>query len=347
MPQLLVREEELFTELQQALHRARQERYQVVSVGTVTSAPRASQRGPSMSPSQSPTIGLAGAAARSDPASPSKASGGDEDERSSVEDSQSQLQSDFFGDELRGYRLLKAARLTAQEKQHILTLTSNNTRFVQVRRALRTLFADEANSPEDAGSSRYGTEEYEGESFWADDGWSEDGMYWSDWTSEEYVDWYEEPDAGIDEEFLEDTSDLGSIPENERYQQAYAIAQEANKTLAEARQAVGKVRAAQGYYDPAGMKGSSKSFKGKRGKGHGKAVKGKRTSFGPCFICNSPHHGCLQCPDRFSAKGGSPAGSPSKGGFGNKGKGKTKKGKPKRARCSTPLDTMTGTMITS
>ena len=89
VPQLLVREEELFTELQQALHRARQERYQVVSVGMVTSAPRSSQRGPSMSPSQSPTAGLAGAAARSDPASPSKASGGDEDERSSVEDSQS------------------------------------------------------------------------------------------------------------------------------------------------------------------------------------------------------------------------------------------------------------------
>ena len=63
-----------------------------------------------------------------------------------MDDSQSPLQSDFFGDELRGYRLLKAARLSAQERQHILTLTSNNTRFLQVRRALRTLFADEAAS---------------------------------------------------------------------------------------------------------------------------------------------------------------------------------------------------------
>ena len=56
----------------------------------------------------------------------------------------------------------------------------------------------------------------------------------------------------------EDASDLGSILENERYQEAYSVAQEAKKTLAEARQAVAKVRAARGYYDPAGMKGSTK-----------------------------------------------------------------------------------------
>ena len=151
-------------------------------------------------------------------------------------------------------------------------------------------------------------------------------MYWSDWTSEEYVDWYEEPDAGIDEESLEDTSDLGSIPENERYQEAYAIAQEANKTLAEARQAVAKLRAARGYYDPAGMKGSSKSFKGKPGKGHGKAVKGKHTSFGPCSLTTATCSAPIDSRPRVEA---SPSGSPSKGGFGNKGKGKTKKGKTK------------------
>ena len=31
------------------------------------------------------------------------------------------LEKDFFGDELRGYRLLKAAKLSQQERQHILT----------------------------------------------------------------------------------------------------------------------------------------------------------------------------------------------------------------------------------
>lgn len=53
------------------------------------------------------------------------------------------LEVDFFGDELRGYRLLKAAKPTTSERQHILTLTTNSTRFIEVRRALRTLFAEE------------------------------------------------------------------------------------------------------------------------------------------------------------------------------------------------------------
>ena len=55
------------------------------------------------------------------------------------------IEKDFFGDELRGFRLLKAARLSVQERQSILTLTGNSTRFEEVRRALRSLFADEAN----------------------------------------------------------------------------------------------------------------------------------------------------------------------------------------------------------
>jgi len=54
------------------------------------------------------------------------------------------IEKDFFGDELRGHRLLKAARLSTQERQSILT-TGNSTRFEETRRALRTLFADEAN----------------------------------------------------------------------------------------------------------------------------------------------------------------------------------------------------------
>jgi len=40
------------------------------------------------------------------------------------------LEVDFFGDELRGYRLLKAAKPTTSERQHILTLTTNSTRFI-------------------------------------------------------------------------------------------------------------------------------------------------------------------------------------------------------------------------
>ena len=48
---------------------------------------------------------------------------------------------DFFGDELRGYRLIKGSRLTTTERQNILVQTQNSTAFYQVRRALRTLFS--------------------------------------------------------------------------------------------------------------------------------------------------------------------------------------------------------------
>ena len=124
IPQLLVREEELFTELQQALQRARAERIKTTSVGAGTSA---REREPPTSPSRSPT-------------GPGMMP--EEDADSNAE--RRALEADFFGDELRGYRLLKASRLSSQEKQHILTLTNNSTRFVEVRRALRTLFADES-----------------------------------------------------------------------------------------------------------------------------------------------------------------------------------------------------------
>ena len=71
------------------------------------------------------------------------------------------------------------------------------------------------------------------------------------------------------------------------------------------------------------MKGSTK--------GKGKGKKGKpRTAMGPCFICGSMGHGYLQCPDRFSARGGSPKGSKGKGKFMSKGKMKGKAKFPPR-----------------
>lgn len=128
IPQLLVREEELFVELQQALKRARLERTKLATTSTSTSAP---ERDPASSPTRSPQ----GFAARDK----SEADGEVKEERMEHEDATT----GFFEDELRGYRLLKAAKLNHTERQHILTLTKNSTHFVAVRRALRTLFSDE------------------------------------------------------------------------------------------------------------------------------------------------------------------------------------------------------------
>ena len=130
IPQLLVREEERFTELQQSLSRARQERTAMKSTMTGPSA-----SSPPMSPSRSPGTGF-GTTAHVN---------AQQDSESKEMTSDVPIEKDFFGDELRGFRLLKAARLSVQERQSILTLTGNSTRFEEVRRALRSLFADEAN----------------------------------------------------------------------------------------------------------------------------------------------------------------------------------------------------------
>ena len=126
---MLVREEDLFTQLQAALTRAREDKGIVTPLTTELPV-----RGPPSTPSQSPMAGL----------------------RFTQPDSETQPDTaaipkaayspDFFEDELRGYRLLKAAKLTSSEKQSILTQTSNSTSFLQVRRALRTLFAEEDES---------------------------------------------------------------------------------------------------------------------------------------------------------------------------------------------------------
>lgn len=123
--QLLVREEELFVELQQSLQRARQEREPGVMPRPATEPPPMSA-----SPSQSPTAGPPMGTASTWQSVPLDAS------------SSTTTAGGFFEDEMRGYRLLKAAKLSTADKQYVLTLTKNSTQYFAIRRALRTLFAD-------------------------------------------------------------------------------------------------------------------------------------------------------------------------------------------------------------
>ena len=252
------------------------------------------------------------------------------------------MTNDFFGDELRGYRLLKAAKLASSERQHVLTLTRNSTRFIDIRRALRTLFSDDPM--EEGGGHRMPrrTVWWSQESPWEDDDgyyeeeWWDPAMeheaYWADdwgWDDSSYMDGYDYEDAEDDTPQYDDMTDLKDSPEGERYQEAYTIAKEAHKTLAEARQAVAKVRAARGYFDSAGMKGTAPSKgKGKGGRGKGKGKPKGGAPLGPCFICGSYSHGYVNCPDRWQASQGSPSSSPTGKGKG-KMKSKSKKGKPK------------------
>ena len=236
IPQLLVREEERFVELQQALQRARAERTKMTSTHVGTSA---EEREPPSSPSMSPGFGVPQDAEGTTRTSPPTAT--------YVEN----LEKDFFGDELRGYRLLKAAKLSQQERQHILTLTSNSTRFVEIRRALRTLFAEETS--EEALQSRPKRMVWWTSQEWDD--WDDDGQQWSDewWTADENAYWTDDWNTTDGEAYFEDWSDdwswtdgspttedyekkddmadLGAIPEKEAYEEAFAMSQEDRKSV--------------------------------------------------------------------------------------------------------------------
>ena len=328
IPELLVREEDLFVQLQQSLERARVSKAgsRNMTSGLIGAAflgqPQPTRVDPPSTPSQSPVAGA----------------------RGQVSDSADARISSFFEDELRGYRLLKAARLSTSERQNVLTQTANSTHYHQVRLALRTLFSDDVEASqqqpherrrtawmleEDWGPEAYAMEDGYEELDWQQHDWSpvswDDGYeptYWQDW-SDPWVelDWQDE--AWPDDFEPDATSE---VPEEKQFQEAFALANEAQRTLREARDAVKRVRAARGYYSPESASGkgmtptSSMLGKGKGKKGD--SGKGKTRGFGPCFICGKNTHGYAQCPDRFGGKGKGKKGK----GFGKSSKGKGKSG---------------------
>ena len=322
IPTLLVREEELFTDLQNSLQRARLERHKIEKTSTGVGA---RQRDPSESPSRSP-MGAAGLPPEDE-----------EEDPTSTSSPTATTGNGFFENELRGYRLLKASKLSHAEKQHVMTLTRNSTHFTLVRQALRSLFAE--GEGEDGGRLVkkhvwYADEEPENwtweENEWHDDGWSYDAYWtdWSDWqTSEESWTWEDSEEAYYAQSPQHAGEDgqapPGEVPEEERrLEEAFALANEANRTLSEAKQAVARVRQARGYYDGTGTKGGPKGSKGGKSKGKSK----NKGAQGPCFACGQMGHGIANCPDRHAPQGKSM--SPSSKGF-SKGKGKSKKGKGK------------------
>ena len=105
----LVREEDLWTQTQQALKRAREDRQKKTTSTSTRAMDEVST--PSQAGGTSPMMGMRRAWSSSAapgpqiPSAPAK---------------------DFWEDERRGYRLLKAAHLTKGERQNILTQTSNS-----------------------------------------------------------------------------------------------------------------------------------------------------------------------------------------------------------------------------
>ena len=338
--ELLVREEELFTDLQQALERARQDRRKT-KVRIDTEEPSAGDRTDAASRRDEQT--------RGPPSTPSRSPMNvrETTETATPPSTAPQLpprafvvpeRTDFFSDELRGYRLLKSARLTSSERQNVLVQTANSTEFLAIRRALRTLFSeDPERSPMRQGNRVWWNEtdvldEEEAVHWneWSPQSWDSASWtgvhdhYWNDWHTDDWWndDWDEsqyDVNWNDDDEMIPD--DAADGPEEAHFKEAYNIAGEANKTLREAKEAVRRVRQARGYYAPESSTGKGMSFQS-AAKSHGKGKGGAGKSgkgFGPCFICGKPDHGYRQCPDRF-AKGKGQKGLKGK----PKGKGKGK-----------------------
>eukprot|EP00435_Cladocopium_sp_Y103_P028184 s2397_g7.t1 len=156
--------------------------------------------------------------------------------------------------------------------------------------------------------------------------WNEDSADWR-WEDAEYgSEWPADDEADMEpDENAED-------PDEIQYQEAYALASEANRTLKEAREAVRKVRSARSYFSPEADSGkvmTSSSASRMTGKGiGGKSSSGKGKGITvPCFRCGMRGHLSADCPDRFSPGKGAGKGS-FKGKSKGKGKGKSKfKGK--------------------
>ena len=341
IPQLLVREEDLFTQLQQSLSRARKDKGLTPSQLQDRVGPPPRRLDPPSTPSQSPV-----AAARRQEAAEQSAP--TPRPQQAAEPAGTSSFSNFFEDELRGYRLLKAAHLSQTERQHVLVQTQNSTHYYAIRLALRTLFSEDADRSSQHGDRRAKAWWHEDGASWEHSEWSPQGDIewhgdeWNDWSPSSWDQWNEpNSDAwfSADWEWFDDGSwwtaedqweseiqpDEGSdLPEESQLQEALALAGEANRTLHEAREAVRKTRQARGYYAPEstggkGMKGSPASSPS--------SSKGRQ----PCLTCGKPDHSYERCPDRFSKGqlGGFPKGK--SGGYrsSNKGKGYGKKGKGK------------------
>ncbi|CAK8987390.1 unnamed protein product [Durusdinium trenchii] len=190
---------------------------------------------------------------------------------------------DFFEDELRDYRLLRACRLSGHERQNVLVQTANSTSFHLVRRALRTLYNDETSERQQVGAKRiWWTDSFVGQDWYDEDdieGPSDD-LWWSDWawsewhqdddgsptywTGEDWIeDWWQDAWYVEDEDLYPD--ETSADPEEAQLSEAFAIANEGKSF------GVGK-----------GAKGKS-SFKGK-GYGKGFSGKGSKSSKGKTYF---------------------------------------------------------------
>ena len=189
---------------------------------------------------------------------------------------------------LRGFRLLQAAGLTADEKRDIISTTKGSLEFEVITRALQTLWDDQLlGRPNMAASSSLQAhyveespyhDEHEGDE-WHDNYHTEYDNEWLYDDSWEYDQYYASQPAGMDTHdghvVTSDESDPAIKEAQAAEKVAESLAMEAQRTWSEAQKATAALRRDRGF-------------------GH---VKGGGRSEG-CFICGSSSHYAKECPDR-------------------------------------------------
>ena len=260
IPELIVREDDLFRELQTSLRRSRVRSIQVISVavpadgrGASPTSAAAAGRGPSSTPASSSS---AQQAPRTGEETGREATTAEQAPESVGAVEVETARAGFFEDELRGFRLLKAAGLTQDQRMQVLT--SNVVSFEKIRQALRALFEDgDPAGRQGRRKNLWYTDDAEEEFFWQgaseesawpweDWGWDEDA-YWSEWGDGTWDGGWQPAGEDLDEATAAEAS--GDGPDEESLvaeeQEAMALANEASKTLQEARSAIPGAKAPQ------------------------------------------------------------------------------------------------------
>ncbi|CAK9107021.1 unnamed protein product [Durusdinium trenchii] len=189
----------------------------------------------------------------------------------------------------RGFRLLQAAGLSADERRDILSATHGSLDFDEVNRALQTLWDEQFTGSRSSHPTLFNSnwhelatvEEEEPEAEWhpatwdschvSGDGGQEDWSSW-DWADAYNVEAYEDKNTTQEE----NDEDLKEAQKAERMAESLAV--EAQRSWAEAQRATAALRKDRGF----GQQPPS----GGMGKGRG-----------PCFQCGGPHLS-RECPDR-------------------------------------------------
>eukprot|EP00439_Symbiodinium_sp_Y106_P064474 s3708_g10.t1 len=174
---------------------------------------------------------------------------------------------------LRGWRLLQAAGLSAEEKRDILGATKNSLDYDTIASALQNLWDDQllAGHRHRGGGDHHFhmAEQTDYEGFYQDEWWPEeeswhDGYYVDGYGAED--EWWPDDWSGMEQQQaeaeLEDNAEVSEkLKEAQKAEQvAESLAMEANRTWSEAHRAAQALRRDRGFGAVTATKGSGKCF---------------------------------------------------------------------------------------